>query len=205
LVSRPPDPVPVAELELSASERKFLIAYADGGGLAEVGRRWAKLRGKKPYSTPEAASAVASRKLCEIRKRFAESGHPELFWESLGLDASTIARVLTEAMGADRFEPVMVRREKVVVLDNGQQRIVREDETRIVRVGPDHRSRIESAVRAASLRGELYASRRNSADPEEQQGSRINVVIRSFAGIVNNMQANPQPAALSAAQPTKEE
>ena len=90
-----------------------------------------------------------------------------MFWEALGLGADVIAATLREGMQAVRTEPVTVRKDRIAVLSDGRERVVREEEVVLKTTGPDFRSRIEAAVRASQLRGELYSSRRNSADAEE--------------------------------------
>jgi len=82
----------------------------------------------------------------------------------MGLTGERIVKALTDAFEADRYEPVMVRRDSVVTLENGEQKVVRQDQVQVVRVAADHRTRVEAASKAAALRGELYANRKNQVD-----------------------------------------
>jgi len=164
VVSRPSDTHPSDTVELTRSDRQFIAAYCEGGGLAEVGRRWALLRGSRPYKTSDAAANSASRKFVELKRRLAASGNSELLYEWMGLTGERIVKALTDAFEADRYEPVMVRRDSVVTLENGEQKVVRQDQVQVVRVAADHRTRVEAASKAAALRGELYANRKNQVD-----------------------------------------
>ena len=79
----------------------------------------------------------------DLQKKITQMGDAETFWEYLGLSMSKIAKALREGMDATKTIP-MTRR-------------VDRDTQEIVEMGPyvDHPTRIEAAMSAAKLRGEI--------------------------------------------------
>lgn len=165
---------------LTKSDRLFLECYANSHTIRETGVKWAALRGVTLKGENNQKSD-AYQKLRGIKEKIAKTGNPDMFWEFMGLGANRIAKVLSEGLGATVVKPMMARRARVVNYVNakgeGLQKVV--DEDVLIEAGPyaDHPTRIDAAMSAAKLRGDIA---RPMASVDDDGGSgppiiRINI------------------------------
>jgi hypothetical protein len=126
---------------MTRSDREFIAAYAQSRTLVEAGRLWGKSRGVD-YASSDSAGAQAGRKLRDLQKKIARMGDAEMFWEYLGLGLNKIAGALADGMDATTIVPMKLR--------GGGGDV-------IVEAGPyiDHPTRIDAAMSAAKLRGDI--------------------------------------------------
>jgi nucleotide-binding universal stress UspA family protein len=142
---------------LTKSDRQFLECYATCATIREVGRKWAAMRGASLSETSEKADAY--QKLRTIKEKIAAAGNPEAFWEFMGLGANRIAKALSDGLGATMVRPMLARRARVVpyLTASGKpaEKVVEEEE--LIEAGPyaDHPTRIDAAMSAAKLRGDI--------------------------------------------------